>query len=113
MNYLSARVRSAAAAAALLVLTTLAVPSAPAAELTKAQAIARVRSIISNNTRACSINRTNSITAVWTRSGWRVTANIVMSASGRRLTERAVWLVNQRNGATPQNQLTAELGNGC
>lgn len=84
----------------------------PPAELTKAQAIARVRTIIRNNTRGCSINRTNSITAVRSGSGWRVTASIVMSASGRRLTERAVWTVTESR-TTPRDQLTAEIAIGC
>ncbi|MFN2502018.1 MAG: hypothetical protein ABR530_08405 [Pyrinomonadaceae bacterium] len=89
------------------------VSAASAAELTQAQAIARVRSILRNNTAACRINRVNAVTAARVRAGWRVTANIVMSASGRRLSEKATWIVSEKNGASPQDQLTAEIQNGC
>ena len=84
-----------------------------AAEISQAQAVARVRTIVRNNTAGCRINKVNSVTAVSVRGGWRVTARLIMSASGRRLSETAVWIVSQRNGAVAQNQLTAEIAIGC
>lgn len=83
------------------------------AEISQSQAIARVRTLLRNNTGGCRINKVNSVTAVSVRSGWRVTARLIMSASGRRLSETAVWIVSQRNGAVAQNQLTAEIAIGC
>lgn len=89
-------------------------PAFPAAaEISQAQAIARVRTILRNNTGGCRINKVNSVTAVRVRAGWLVTARLIMSASGRRLSETAVWIVSQRNGAVAQNQLTAEIAIGC
>jgi len=82
-------------------------------ELTNAQAVARVRSILKRNTTGCSINQVKSVTAASTRNGWRVTAKIAMSASGSRRNETAVWIVSQRNGAVAQDQLTAEIAIGC
>ena len=83
------------------------------AELTQTQAIARVKTILHNNTNACQINKTSSISAVRVKAGWRVTANITMSASGTRTAATAVWIVSAKTGASPQNQLTAEIANGC
>lgn len=83
------------------------------AELTQAQAIARVKTILRNNTNGCRINKTSSISAVRVKVGWRVTARITMSASGTRTAEIAVWIVSAKNGASPSNQLTAEIANGC
>ena len=83
------------------------------ADLTQAQAIARVKTILRNNTNACQINKTSSISAVRVKAGWRVTANITMSASGTRTSATAVWIVSAKNGASPLNQLTAEIANGC
>ena len=83
------------------------------AELTQAQAIARVRTILRNNTSACRINKIRSISAVRVKAGWRVTARITMSASGRAMAETAVWIVSAARGASAQNQLTAEIGMGC
>lgn len=81
---------------------------------TRAQAIATVRSIINRNAGRCQINRVRSISAANTRQGWRVTARLVMSASGRPLNETAVWTVKSSNGqAVPNNQLTAEISIGC
>jgi sulfate adenylyltransferase subunit 1 (EFTu-like GTPase family) len=42
-----------------------------------------------------------------------VTARIKMSATGTSTTETAVWIVSAKNGASAQNQLTAEIANGC
>jgi hypothetical protein len=35
-----------------------------------------------------------------------------MKAGGTSTTETAVWIVSAKNGATAQNQLTAEIANG-
>lgn len=82
-------------------------------ELTKTQAITRVKTILRNNTAGCRINKINSVTASRVDAGWRVTSRIVMSASGRRLTETAVWTVNAKRGAVAQDQLAAEIAIGC
>ena len=83
------------------------------AELTKAQAITRVKTILRNNTSACRINKIRNVSAVRVRAGWRITARITMSASGEPLAETAVWIVSAKNGASSQNQLTAEIEMGC
>lgn len=85
----------------------------PGFDLTQAQAIARVRSILRNSKSGCRITATQSVSAARVRAGWRVTARIRMSASGRSVSETAVWIVSAKNGATAQNQLTAEIANGC
>jgi hypothetical protein len=103
-----------ACAFAIVLLLGVAVISGSAqAELTQAQAIARVRTILRNNTSGCQINRINGVAAARVKAGWRVTARITMSASGTRTAEIAVWIVSAKNGASPQNQLTAEIANGC
>jgi hypothetical protein len=86
---------------------------ARAVELTQAQAIARVRAILRNNTSGCRINKVRSISALRVKAGWRVTARVTMSASGRATAETAVWTVSAKNGAVAANQLTAEIANGC
>lgn len=80
---------------------------------TRAQAIAVVRSIINQNARSCRISKTNRITAVTAGRNWRVTARIVMSASGRPVNETAIWTVRSDREAVPANQLTAEISKGC
>ncbi len=84
-----------------------------AAEISQAQAIARVRTILRNNTGGCRINKVNSVTALRAKAGWSVTARLVMSASGSRVAERAAWIVSERNGAVAQDQLSAEIAIGC
>lgn len=81
-------------------------------ELTQTQAITRVRTILQNNAGACRL-KTRSISAVKVRAGWRVTARVTMSAGGITRPEIVVWIISQRNGAVAQNQLTAEVQNGC
>jgi hypothetical protein len=83
------------------------------AELTEAQAIARARAILNRNKSACRIGTIHSISAARVKAGWRVTARITMSASGSPQGERAVWIISAKNGASPSNQLTAEIGMGC
>lgn len=80
---------------------------------TRAQAIAIVRSIINRNTQSCRITKTNSITATASGRNWRVTARIVMSASGSPVNETAVWTVRSDGEAVPADQLTAEISDGC
>ena len=81
--------------------------------LPQAQAIQTVRTILQKNAGSCKIKQVRSITAKKNGSVWRVTAQIVMAASGRPLTETAVWGVSEKNAATPMNQLTAEISKGC
>lgn len=78
-------------------------------ELSQAQAIGRVRSILNNNAGPCRISQTRSVTAVRVNAGWRVTARIMMSGSA----ENAIWIVSSAGGPAPQNQLTVEIENGC
>jgi hypothetical protein len=79
---------------------------------TRAQAIAIVRSIISQNATPCHINKTNSITAVAAGSKWRVTAKVVMAASGTARTETLVWVVATEQ-AVPASQIASEVSSGC
>jgi hypothetical protein len=102
-----------AAAAALLAAGAVPTHSATRAELTQAQAIARVKTILRDNADGCRITSTQSVSAVRVKAGWRVTARIRMSASGTSRAETAVWIVSAKNGASAQNQLTAEIANGC
>ena len=88
------------------------VRSAP--ETTKAQAITRVRSILNHNAGACRIKKIQSVLAVRSRGGWRVTAKVVMTASGSPLSETTVWTVRLYDRkAVPNNQLTSEISAGC
>ncbi len=99
---------------AVLLLGASAAQSATrAGELTGAQAIARVKAILRNNASGCRITKMQSVSAMRVKAGWRVTARIKMSASGTSMTETAVWIVSAKNGASAQNQLTAEIANGC
>ena len=82
-------------------------------EITQGQAVARVRRILDNNSGPCRITQTQSISAARVKAGWRVTARIRMSASGVSRAETAVWIVSSTNGATAQDQLTAEIALGC
>jgi hypothetical protein len=81
---------------------------------TRAKALATVRAILEKNSAACKIDEVRSISAARVRKGWRVTAKLVMSASGTPSNETAVWTVRRSDGeAGPNNQLTAELSKGC
>jgi len=93
---------------AVLLLGAGTAQSAKRAELTRAQAIAHVKAILRNN-----VTKTQSVSAIRAKAGWRVTARIRMSASGTSTTETAVWIVSAKTGASAQNQLTAEIANGC
>lgn len=107
MNRSPSRVRAllTLALTGLLLFPTMAL----AREISKAQAISRVRTIISRNAAPCRITQTESVAAIRMKAGWRVNARIRLS--GRF--ENAVWIVSGANGATAQNQLTAEIENGC
>lgn len=97
----------------LILVLGIGVAHSAQAELTQTQAIARVKTILNNNTNACQINKKGSISAVRVKAGWRVTAQITMSGSGTPTPATAVWIVSAKNGASPLNQLTAEIANGC
>ena len=95
-----------------------AVTAAPAlnnaATTTRAQAITIVRGILSSNAASCRIDRVQSISAVRAGAVWKVTARLIMSASGRPLNETAVWNVRVSDGgAASANQLASEIENGC
>ncbi len=98
---------------AVLLLGASTAQSATRAELTEAQAIARVKAILRNNASSCQITKTQSVSAIRVKAGWRVTARIKMSGSGTSTTETVVWIVSAKNRASAQNQLTAEIANGC
>jgi hypothetical protein len=94
--------------------TAAAVPDARPKKTSRRKAIATVRSILEKNTAACKIDEVRSISTVRVSYGWRVTANIVMSASGSPANETAVWTVRRSDRkAVPNNQLTAEISKGC
>jgi len=97
----------------LLVACSIVTNALAAPATTRARAIAIIRSIINRKASSCRISKTNNITAVAAGRNWRVTARIVMSASGRPLNETAVWIVRSNGEAVPANQLTAEISNGC
>lgn len=101
------------AAAVLLAGGAMSTRSAPRVELTRAQAISRVKTILRDNAEGCRITSTQGVSAVRVKTGWRVTARIRMSASGTSRAETAIWIVNVHNDASAQNQLTAEISNGC
>lgn len=101
------------AAAALLAAGAVLAHSASPAELTQAQATARVKTILRDNADGCRITSTQGVSAVRVKAGWRVTARIRMSASGTSRAETATWIVSAKNGTSAQNQLTAEISNGC
>src|SRR5438105_12173180 len=83
-----------------------------AATMTRTQAIAIVRSVINRNTTGCRISKTTSITAIQVKTGWRVTAKVVMSASGTSRNETLVWIVASGD-PVPASQLASEVENGC
>ncbi|MBA3355000.1 MAG: hypothetical protein H0U18_03495 [Pyrinomonadaceae bacterium] len=101
------------AAAALFASGAELTHSATPAELTQAQAIARVKTILRDNADGCRITSTQSVSAVRVKAGWRVNGRIRMSASGTSRVETAIWIISAKNGASAQNQLTAEISNGC
>ena len=82
-------------------------------ELTQAQAIDRVKTILRDNADGCRITSTQRVSAIKVKAGWRVTARIRMSANGTSTAETATWIVSARNSASAQDQLTAEITNGC
>jgi hypothetical protein len=95
----------------LLVMNTI-VNSAAAPGTTRAQAISMVRSILKSNTASCRINKTLSVEASQVKTGWRVTARVVMAVSGTPRQETLVWTV--ASGQTvPASQIASEVSNGC
>ncbi|HKC64605.1 MAG TPA: hypothetical protein VKB86_13270 [Pyrinomonadaceae bacterium] len=89
------------------------VSSSSASTDDEARAIETVRAILRRNAGGCKINRVLSVSAQRTAFGWKVTATVVMSASGSPLTETASWGVSDRNGAVAASQLSAEIEHGC
>lgn len=87
--------------------------SPPASADDEGRAIETVRAILRRNAGGCKINRVVSVSAQRTAYGWKVTATVVMSASGSPLTETPAWNVSERNGAVPASQLSAEIEHGC
>lgn len=88
--------------------------SIPTAATSRAQAVATVRGILDRNTAACRIDRVQSISAARAGAVWKVTALLVMSASGRPISETAKWNVRVSDGqATASSQLASEIENGC
>jgi hypothetical protein len=77
------------------------------------RAIESVRAILRKNASGCKISKIVSITAKPIANGWRVTARVVMAASGSPLTETAVWNITQKYGTQPADQLTFEIGRNC
>jgi hypothetical protein len=89
-------------------------PREPRPETTRPQAIAIVRAIINQHASSCKINAIRSIAATRSSGGWRMTAKLVISASGKPLNETAIWTVRFDNRqAVAANQLAAELETGC
>jgi hypothetical protein len=82
------------------------------AETTRAHAIAIVKSILRANAKACRL-RHGAISAKRVMAGWRVTARVTLSHSGKPFTATAIWTVRGDGKAVPSNQLTAEISNGC
>ena len=79
---------------------------------TRAQAISMVRSILKRKAVACRISKTVSVTASQAKTGWRVTATVVMAASGTPRTEALVWIVASGQ-AVPASQIASEVSSGC
>lgn len=79
-------------------------------EISKDLAIATVRSILTKNAKRDKIDKIISIEAIRVKPGWQVTANIVLSASGKPREESPAWIVRDSDGvAVPSSQLSAEL----
>jgi hypothetical protein len=87
----------------------LGVASGPEADITRAQAITRVQTILNNNAGPCRITNSQIVSSDRVKAGWRVAARIRMAGS----LENAIWIVSPTGNAVPQNQLTAEIANGC
>lgn len=78
--------------------------------LTAAQAIARVRTILTRNTTSCRMTVASIRAVPMTNARFRVTARV--STFGN--VGDAAWIVNRRTGATtPNDQLAYEIGAGC
>ena len=79
---------------------------------TRAQAISMVRSILKSNAVSCRISKTLSVEASQAKTGWRVTAKVVMTASGTPRNETLVWIVASGQ-AVPASQIASEVSSGC
>ena len=79
---------------------------------TRAQAISMVRSILKSNAVSCRISKTLSVEASQAKTGWRVTAKVVMATSGTPSHETLVWIVASGQ-AVPASQIASEVSSGC
>ena len=79
----------------------------PRVEITQAQAVSQVREIVDRNSGPCRITQVQSASRV--KTGWRVVAQIKLSGTS----EKAAWIVTNSGSIAAQNQLTAEIENGC
>jgi len=79
---------------------------------TRAQAISMVRSILKSHAVSCRISKTLSVEASQAKTGWRVTAKVVMAASGTPRHETLVWIVASGQ-AVPASQIASEVSSGC
>jgi len=79
---------------------------------TRAQAISMVRTILASNTVSCRIKKTLSVEASQTKTGWRVTAKVVMGVSGTPRNETLMWTVASGQ-AVPASQIASEVNSGC
>jgi len=111
MNHSTSKI-DLAIAVLLLVAGSIFARASTAPATTRAQAIAMVRSIINQNATPCRISKTSSISAVAAGSKWRVTAKVVMAASGNASTETLVWMV-ATGQAVPASQIASEVSSGC
>ncbi len=75
---------------------------------TRTQAISKVRSILKSNTASCRISKTLSVEAGQVKTGWRVTAKVVMTGSGTPRNETLVWIVASGQ-ALPPSQIASEV----
>ena len=106
--------RTIKTALVMVVLVTSALQNSPAAApgTTRAQAISMVRSILKSNAVSCRISKTLSVEASQAKTGWRVTAKVVMATSGTPRNETLVWIV-AAGQAVPASQIASEVSSGC
>ena len=96
----------------ILLIASTSLNSAVAAGTTRAQAISMVRSILKSKAVSCRISKTLSVEASQAKTGWRVTAKVVMAASGTPRHETLVWIVASGQ-AVPASQIASEVSSGC
>ena len=104
-------IRKVALVLVLLVMNTF-MNSAATPGTMRAQAISMVRSILKSNAVSCRISKTLSVEASQAKTGWRVTAKVVMAASGTPSHETLVWIVASGQ-PVPASQIASEVSSGC